>query len=193
MPRNDNVFVEIQRRWSRMPQSNRVWLACLIALTLVIAVLSINYQQQPQRELLLVGQTFTGRELIALEGAFAKSGLSDYEILDNQVQIGHNVQVGSTCMLCAQVGIAGSAVIGDRVVLGGKVGVADHVKIGSDVLVGAASAVASNIPSRNIMMGVPAVKRDEALRNVMAVRRLPRLFETVDALKKRLSALDGDR
>jgi len=113
--------------------------------------------------------------------------------LDNQVQIGHNVRVGSTCMLCAQVGIAGSAEIGDRVVLGGKVGVADHVKVGSDVLVGAASAVASNIPSRNIMMGVPAVKRDEALRNVMAVRRLPRLFETVDALKKRLSALDGDR
>jgi len=113
--------------------------------------------------------------------------------LDNQVQIGHNVQVGSTCMLCAQVGVAGSAVIGDRVVLGGKVGVADHVKIGSDVLVGAASAVASNIPSRNIMMGVPAVKRDEALRGVMALRRLPRLFETVEALKKRLSALDGDR
>jgi len=113
--------------------------------------------------------------------------------LDNQVQIGHNVQVGSTCMLCAQVGVAGSAEIGDRVVLGGKVGVADHVKIGSDVLVGAASAVATNIPSRNIMMGVPAVKRDEALRGVMALRRLPRLFETVEALKKRLSALDGDR
>ena len=113
--------------------------------------------------------------------------------LDNQVQVGHNVQIGNTCMLCAQVGIAGSAVVGDRVVLGGKVGVADHVKIGSDVLVGAASAVATNIPSRNIMMGVPAVKRDEALRGVMAIRRLPRLFETVDALKKRLSALDGDR
>ncbi len=113
--------------------------------------------------------------------------------LDNQVQIGHNVQIGAICMLCAQVGVAGSAVVGDRVVLGGKVGVADHVKIGSDVLVGAASAVASNIPSRNIMMGVPAVKRDEALRGVMALRRLPRLFETVDALKKRLSALDGDR
>jgi len=113
--------------------------------------------------------------------------------LDNQVQVGHNVQIGATCMLCAQVGIAGSAVVGDRVVLGGKVGVADHVTIGSDVLVGAASAVATNIPSRNIMMGVPAVKRDEALRNVMAIRRLPRLFDTVDALKKRLSALDGGK
>jgi len=126
-------------------------------------------------------------------GTLTDTRIGDGTKLDNQVQIGHNVRIGSTCMLCAQVGIAGSAVVGDRVVLGGKVGVADHVTIGSDVLVGAASAVATNIPSRNIMMGVPAVKRDEALRGVMALRRLPRLFETVDALKKRLSALDGDR
>ncbi len=111
--------------------------------------------------------------------------------IDNQVQIGHNVTVGSTCMLCAQVGIAGSTEIGDRVVLGGKVGVADHVKIGSDVLVAAASAVAGNIPSRSIMMGVPAVPRDEAIRSVMALRRLPRLTETVNALKKRLSSMDS--
>lgn len=113
--------------------------------------------------------------------------------LDNQVQIGHNVQIGETCMLCAQVGIAGSAEVGDRVVLGGKVGVADHVKIGSDVLVGAASAVASNIPGRSIFMGIPAVKRDEAIKGIMAQRRLPRLFDAVDALKKRLSALEEGR
>ncbi len=112
--------------------------------------------------------------------------------IDNQVQVGHNVTVGSTCMLCAQVGIAGSSEIGDRVVLGGKVGVADHVKIGSDVLVAAASAVAGNIPSRSIMMGVPAVPRDEAIRSVMAIRRLPRLAETVNALKKRLSSMDSE-
>lgn len=110
--------------------------------------------------------------------------------LDNQVQIGHNVTIGDTCMLCAQVGIAGSAEIGDRVVLGGKAGVADHVKIGSDVLVAAASAVASNVKGRSIVMGVPAVPRDEAIRSVMALRRLPRMMETVTALKKRLSSMD---
>ncbi len=126
-------------------------------------------------------------------GTLTDTRVGDGTKLDNQVQIGHNVQIGRTCMLCAQVGVAGSAVIGDRVVLGGKVGVADHIKIGSDVLVGAASAVATNIAPRNIMMGVPAVKRDEALRGIMAQRRLPRLFDTVDALKKRLSALDGGR
>ncbi len=112
--------------------------------------------------------------------------------IDNLVQIGHNVSIGGLCMLCAQVGVAGSAEIGDRVVLGGKVGVADHVRIGSDVLVAAASAVASNVKGRSIVMGVPAVPRDEAVRSVMALRRLPRLMQTVDALKKRLSSMDSD-
>jgi UDP-3-O-[3-hydroxymyristoyl] glucosamine N-acyltransferase len=111
--------------------------------------------------------------------------------LDNQVQIGHNVTIGGTCMLCAQVGVAGSSEIGDRVVLGGKAGVADHVKIGSDVLVAAASAVASNVKGRSIVMGVPAVPRDEAVRSVMAIRRLPRLMDTVAELKKAI--MNGQR
>ncbi len=111
--------------------------------------------------------------------------------IDNQVQIGHNVRIGETCMLCAQVGIAGSVQIGDRVVLGGKAGVADHLKIGSDVLVAAASAVASNVKGRSIVMGVPAMPRDEAVRSVMAIRRLPRLMDSVEALKKRLSSMDS--
>ena len=111
--------------------------------------------------------------------------------IDNQVQIGHNVSVGSDCMLCAHVGIAGSAVIGDRVVLAGKVGIADHLKVGSDVLVAATSAVATNVPDRSIYMGTPALPRDEMARIVLATRRLPRLVKAVDELKKRMSEMDS--
>lgn len=110
--------------------------------------------------------------------------------LDNLVQIGHNVSIGRGCMLCGQVGVSGSAQIGDRVVLGGKSGVADHVKIGSDVLVGAGSGVASNVSSRSIVVGYPAIPRDEAMKQVLALRRLPRMIDAVNALKKRLSAMD---
>jgi UDP-3-O-[3-hydroxymyristoyl] glucosamine N-acyltransferase len=96
--------------------------------------------------------------------------------IDNQVQIGHNVTIGASCLLCAQVGVAGSAKIGDRVVLGGKVGVADHVAIGSDVVVAASSGVASNVAPRSVMMGTPAIARDEFMKMMMAMRRLPRLM-----------------
>jgi UDP-3-O-[3-hydroxymyristoyl] glucosamine N-acyltransferase len=104
--------------------------------------------------------------------------------VDNQVQIAHNVHIGSDCLLCAQVGLAGSVEVGDRVVLGGKAGIADHVKIGSDVLVAAASAVASNVASRSIMMGIPAQPRDEGMRSLMAIRRLPRIIDLVEKLAK---------
>lgn len=96
--------------------------------------------------------------------------------LDNLVQVGHNVSIGSSCLLCAQVGVAGSAEIGDRVVLGGKAGVADHVSIGSDVVVAATSSVATKTPPRTILMGSPAMKREDYMKTMMALRRLPNLL-----------------
>lgn len=110
--------------------------------------------------------------------------------LDNHVQVGHNVEIGDNCLICAQVGIAGSAVVGDRVVLGGQVGVADHVRIRDDSVIGARSGVAANVAPGSVLLGTPAVPRDEALRQSLALRRLPKLIDTVRALQKRLSAGD---
>ncbi len=126
-------------------------------------------------------------------GTLTDTRIGDGTKIDNLVQIGHNVRIGATCLICAQTGVAGSAVIGDRVVLGGQSGVADHVTIGSDVVIGARSAVAANAPDGAVLLGAPAAPRDEALAIMLGWRRLPRLIETVSALKKRLSALESNR
>ncbi len=120
------------------------------------------------------------------KGTLADTRIGAGTKIDNQVQIGHNVTIGRGCILCAQVGIAGSAQIGDRVVLGGKSGISDNVKVGSDVLIAAASAVGSNVASQSIMMGIPAQKRDEALRLLVALRRLPSTTATVAKIRKSL-------
>lgn len=106
--------------------------------------------------------------------------------IDNQVQVGHNVQIGTTCLLCAQVGIAGSARVGDRVVMGGKCGVGDHVSIGSDVVCAAATMLGVNVRPQSVMMGMPAVTRDKALAQFMAIRRLPRLQRQVAEICRKL-------
>ncbi|OYD85689.1 UDP-3-O-(3-hydroxymyristoyl)glucosamine N-acyltransferase [Azospirillum brasilense] len=111
--------------------------------------------------------------------------------IDNLVQIGHNVQIGTNCMLCGHVGIAGSTTIGDRVVLAGKVGVADHVKIGNDAVVAANSGVGTDIPAKAVYMGYPAVPRDRAFDQYKGLARLKRMFADVTDLKKRVGALDG--
>lgn len=119
-------------------------------------------------------------------GTIAPTRIGDGTKIDNQVQVGHNVQIGRACLLCAQVGIAGSTTIGDRVVLGGKVGVADHVKIGSDVMIAAGSLVAGKVPAGSVYMGIPAIPRTEALRQMTAARRLPRLADQLAEIRRKL-------
>lgn len=119
-------------------------------------------------------------------GTISPTRIGDGTKIDNQVQIGHNVQIGSLCLLCAQVGVAGSSTLGDRVVLGGKAGVADHIIIGSDVICSAGTLVATKIPSNRVMMGIPAQPRDQFTRQYAALRRLPRMMDQLNDLQKKL-------
>jgi UDP-3-O-[3-hydroxymyristoyl] glucosamine N-acyltransferase len=104
--------------------------------------------------------------------------------LDSLVHLGHNVQVGRDCLLCAMVGIAGSARIGDRVVLAGKVAVNDNIFVGDDVLAGGASRIFTNVPAGRAILGDPATKLDTQIEIRKALRRLPRLAAKVAALQK---------
>jgi UDP-3-O-[3-hydroxymyristoyl] glucosamine N-acyltransferase len=104
--------------------------------------------------------------------------------LDNLVHIGHNVQVGRDCLLCGQVGIAGSARIGDRVVLAGQCGVNDNIFVGDDVIAGGGTKIFTNAPKGRVLLGYPAVKMETHLEMQKALRRLPRMAATLNALQK---------
>jgi len=104
--------------------------------------------------------------------------------IDSLVQVGHNVQIGRDCLLCAQCGVAGSTVIGDHVVLGGQSGVADNVTVGDRVIAAGASVILSNVPAGRVMMGYPAVRMDSFTEMYKAQRRLPRFARDLDTVKK---------
>lgn len=103
--------------------------------------------------------------------------------LDNQVHIGHNVQVGEDTLLCGQVGIAGSSRIGNRVVLAGQVGVNDNIFVGDDVIAGGGTKIFTNAPKGRVLLGYPAVKMETHVEIQKALRRLPRLGARVAALE----------
>ncbi|MDA7424628.1 UDP-3-O-(3-hydroxymyristoyl)glucosamine N-acyltransferase [Thalassococcus lentus] len=111
---------------------------------------------------------------------------------DNLVQIGHNVVIGNDCLICAQVGVAGSTRIGNNVVLGGQSGVSDNLVVGDRAILGGASVVLSNVPAGRVMLGYPAIKMDNHVESYKGLRRLPRLFRDVAALKKAVSKLNGN-
>ena len=104
--------------------------------------------------------------------------------IDNLVQIGHNVEVGTDCLLCGMVGVAGSSQIGNNVVLGGQTGVGDNLTIGDAVITGAGTMVLANVPKGRFMLGYPAMKLESQVEAYKGLRRLPRLFADVAALKK---------
>ncbi len=106
---------------------------------------------------------------------------------DNLVQVGHNVQIGRDCLICAQVGIAGSSVIGRNVVLGGQTGVSDNKIVGDNVITGGATKVLANVPSGSVVLGYPAVKMADQLKINRSLRRLPKAMSDIANLKKAVS------
>ena len=94
--------------------------------------------------------------------------------IDNQVQIGHNVEIGRHCIIVAQVGISGSARLGDFVVIGGQSGINGHVHIGTGARIAAVSVVHGDVPAGARWGGVPAKPVKDWFREMGALRRLAR-------------------
>lgn len=99
--------------------------------------------------------------------------------VDNLVQIGHNVEVGSHSIVCGQAGIGGSSKIGDQVVLGGKVGVGDHMKIASGVRIGGAGIVISHVTEPGDYMGYPVQPAFKWRRSLAAQLALPEFMKSL--------------
>jgi len=110
--------------------------------------------------------------------------------IDNLVQVGHNVEVKSNTVLCAQVGIAGSTTIGEWCTLTGQVGVAGHINIADRTIFGAQSGVAGNVrkPGQTLM-GYPAMDAKVFARSSAVFKTLPDMAIQLRQLQKEVEAL----
>lgn len=93
-------------------------------------------------------------------------------MIDNLVQIGHNVRLGRGCVVVAQVGISGSTRLDDFVVVGGQGGLAGHLHIGRGAQIAAQSGVHRDVAAGEIVGGYPAVPISEWRRQAAALKRL---------------------
>ncbi len=109
--------------------------------------------------------------------------------IDNLVQIGHNVKIGSNSILVAQIGIGGSSEIGDYVTLGGQVGIADHTIIDSGTMVGAQSGIMGNIP-KGAYSGSPAIPHRDWLKAQAIFAKLPGLHKKLKELEEKIKELE---
>ncbi len=106
--------------------------------------------------------------------------------IDNLVQVAHNVQVGDSTFLCAQVGIAGSTTVGKHCILAGQVGVANRLTVADNVVCGAQTGVASSIRQAGQYQGSPAI-------DAMNWRRSSVVFKNLPEMQRQLNQLTRDK
>jgi UDP-3-O-[3-hydroxymyristoyl] glucosamine N-acyltransferase len=105
--------------------------------------------------------------------------------IDNLVHVAHNVRIGRSCLIMAQVGIAGSVHIGDGCVLAGQVGVSGHHRVGAGARLAAQAGVFGDIPAGETWSGYPARPHKEALRAYAALFKLAGMMRQLQQLLER--------
>ncbi len=117
------------------------------------------------------------------------TSIGDGTKIDNLCQIGHNCRIGRHTAIAAQAGLAGTTIVGDYVQMGGQVGTRGHITIGSRVRIGGRSTIWGNVADGAVISGDPAHDHRANVKVQAYVRRLPKLFERVDALERSRASL----
>ncbi|MGB7182610.1 MAG: UDP-3-O-(3-hydroxymyristoyl)glucosamine N-acyltransferase [Burkholderiaceae bacterium] len=106
-------------------------------------------------------------------------------ILDNLIQVAHNVRIGAGSALAACVGIAGSASLGKRCLIGGGVGILGHLHLCDDVVLSPMSLVTRSLNKPGFYSGTfPLMTNEQWEKSAAVLRRLPDLRTRLRQLEK---------
>lgn len=97
--------------------------------------------------------------------------------IDNQVQIGHDTQIGERCLIASQVGVAGCVIVEDEVTFWGQVGVISGIRIAKGSVFLAQSGVGKEVIDKGTYFGSPAGPFKQKAREVASLSQLPQLIK----------------
>lgn len=106
--------------------------------------------------------------------------------LDNQIQVGHNVEIGDNTVIAAQTGIAGSTKIGKNGMIGGQVGFAGHITVGDNVKIKAKSGISKNVKDGEVLQGPMAFNDTNYSKSYIHFKNLPKIISEIEELKKEI-------
>jgi UDP-3-O-[3-hydroxymyristoyl] glucosamine N-acyltransferase len=167
---------------------------CIIHAGVVLGACGFGYAQEPKEGSFINVKIYhfgrvrveddveIGANSCIDRATFGETVIGTNTKIDNLVQVGHNVRVGRSCILVAQVGIGGSAEIGDYTMLGGQVGIAPGSNIGKFVKIAAKSGVVGKIEDGEEVAGIPAIKASIWRKAVVIFSKLPELYQRLKNL-----------
>jgi len=121
-------------------------------------------------------------------GALDNTEIRDGVILDNQIQIAHNVIVGENTAMAACSVIAGSTVMGKNCTIAGLVGINGHINIADNCIFTGMAMVTKDINEAGVYSsGMPAAPNKEWNKTNARVKRLDSLTKRVKELEKLLA------
>jgi UDP-3-O-[3-hydroxymyristoyl] glucosamine N-acyltransferase len=123
----------------------------------------------------------------ALEDTVIKNGV----ILDNQIQIAHNVVIGENTAMAACSVIAGSTTIGKNCVIAGLVGINGHIEIGDGCVFTGMSMVTKNINEPGVYSsGMPCQTNKEWNKNNARIRKLESILKRIKSAEHEIEHLN---
>lgn len=127
-------------------------------------------------------------------GALGDTVIGDGVKLDNQIQVGHNVNIGAHTAMAGCVGIAGSATIGQYCTVGGGAVILGHLTIADRVNISAGALVTKSISEAGTYGGAwPLAPQREWLKSAAHLRQLDAMAARLALLEERLATLEKNR
>ncbi len=145
----------------------------------------------PQTGRVLIGDDVEiGANTTIDRGAMADTVIGNGVKLDNQIQIGHNCQIGDHTLMSGCTGVAGSATIGKHCTFGGAAMILGHLEIADGVTISSGSFVSRSIREAGFYTGIyPLSKNADWEKSAAIVRNLPAMREKIRELEKVIKSL----
>jgi UDP-3-O-[3-hydroxymyristoyl] glucosamine N-acyltransferase len=122
-------------------------------------------------------------------GALDDTRIGRGVIIDNQVQIAHNVVIGEGTAIAGCTGIAGSTTIGKGCTIAGGAAIAGHLTIADGVHITATTLVSKSLTEKNsYSSGTPLEKTFKWKKNAARFNQLDETVRRLKALEKKLNA-----
>ncbi len=147
-----------------------------------------NWVKIPQLGSVIIGNNVEiGASTTIDRGAIDDTQIGDGVILDNQIQIAHNVVIGAHTAIAGCTVVAGSVRIGSHCTIGGMVAINGHLEICDKAFITGMSMVIKDIKEPGAYSsGMPAVTNREWRKNAVAMRNLDSFNQRLKALEKQL-------
>lgn len=122
---------------------------------------------------------------------FKTTRISKGTIIDNLVQIGHNVTIGENNIIVSQTGISGSAKTGKNVVIGGQSGIVGHLEIADGTMISARGGISKSMKKPGKYAGSPVLPLSEYNRQQVHLRKITEYVTRIEELEKQILKKDS--